>query len=137
MPTLSLQQLARTVARWTTQESCKLAWAAPLAALSNLSRPWTFFPMQTISSLARILIVVGVLRVEVMTVNATGAVFDVLRAHKRPNGEYRWLLADADAPAHQGLDVVLGRRDKPGGLAVRITEVVLSNDRLLCKGAGW
>ena len=106
-------------------------------ALSNPSRFWMFLPTQTISSLARILIIVGALPVEVMTVNATGAVFDVLRARKWPKGEYQWLLADIDAPVHPGLEVVLGKRDKPGGLAVRITEVTMRDDGLLCKGAGW
>ena len=115
----------------------QIAWAAPLGALSSPGRLCAFFPTQTTSLLTGLLIIAGALPVEVMTVNATGAVFDVLRAHKSPNGEYQWQLADADALAHQGLDVVLGRRDKPGGFAVRITEIIPRDDGLLCKGAGW
>ena len=115
----------------------QIAWAAPLGALSSSGRLCAFFPTQTTSLLTGLLIIAGALPVDVMTINATGAVFDVLQAHKSPNGEYRWQLADTEAPAHQGLDVVLGRRDKPGGFAVRITEVIPHDDGLLCKGAGW
>ena len=115
----------------------QIAWAAPLSALSSPGRLCAFFPTQKTSLLAGLLVIAGALPVDVMTVNATGAVFDVLQAQKWPTGEYRWQLAGTDAPAHQGLEVVLGRRDKPGGFAVRITEVIPCDDGLLCKGAGW